>query len=105
MFALTRQDMRVLRTMIILAVLAPAAAAAQEFVPINPETVANYCYYGGTLYSVGARLCVPGTQGISYTLVCKSAMEDVDAAKTGRAVWRFDVGPPAPMCESHDPPR
>jgi hypothetical protein len=77
--------------------LAPDAALAQEYVPVNPESVGSYCYYGGTLYSVGARLCVPDTQG-SFTLVCKSPIEDNDAAKTGRAVWRFDVGPPAPTC-------
>jgi len=93
--------MRLLTTMIIFAGLVPGMAAAQDYAPINPETVASYCYYGGMLYSVGARLCVPGTQGSSYTLVCKSASEDTDAAKTGRAAWRFDVGPPAPNCESH----
>jgi hypothetical protein len=103
MFELTRQDMRLFITMTVLAGLAPGVAAAQDYVPINPETVANYCYYGGMVYSVGARLCVPGTQGNSYTLVCKSATEDIDAAKTGRAVWRFDVGPPAPNCEPREP--
>jgi hypothetical protein len=94
--------MRLLTTMTVFAGLASSVAFAQDFVPINPETVANYCYYGGMVYSVGARLCVPGTQGNSYTLVCKSATEDTDAAKTGRAVWRFDVGPPAPMCEPRE---
>jgi hypothetical protein len=89
--------------MIVLFMLAPSLALAQDYVPINPETVGSYCYYAGASYSVGARLCVPGTQGGSYTMVCKSATEDTDIAKTGRAVWRFDVGPPAPMCEAREP--
>jgi hypothetical protein len=97
-------DMRLLGTITVLAGLAPGMvpglALAQDFVPVNPETVASYCYYEGATYSVGARLCIPGTQG-GYTLVCKSAIEDTDAAKTGRAVWRFDVGPPAPLCGPH----
>lgn len=91
--------MRLLRIMAVIIGLTPGMASAQEWMPINPETVASYCYYGGTLYSVGARLCVPATQG-SFTLVCKSPSEDNDAAKTGRAVWRFDVGAPAPTCTS-----
>jgi hypothetical protein len=93
--------MRLLGIIAIFVALAPSVTQAQDFVPINPETVANYCYYAGAIYSVGARLCVPGTQGGSYTLVCKSATEDTDVAKTGRAVWRFDTGPPAPNCQSH----
>jgi len=55
--------MRLLSIMIVFVGLAPGMASAQDFVPINPETVANYCYHGGMLYSVGARLYVPGTQG------------------------------------------
>jgi hypothetical protein len=90
-------NMRLFGSIVVIIGLVPAAALAQDYMPVNPETVANYCYYGGTSYSVGARLCVPGTQG-GYTLVCKSAAEDNDAAKTGRAAWRFDVGPPAPTC-------
>ena len=92
--------MRVLRIVTVMSGLAPSLSLAQDYMPISPETVANYCYYGGTAYSVGARLCIPGAQG-SYTLVCKSASEDSDAAKTGRAVWRFDA-PPAPACASLD---
>lgn len=91
--------MRLLGTVTVIAGLAPGVASAQDFMPVNPESVASYCYYAGTSYSVGSRLCVPGTQG-SYTLVCKSPAEDNDAAKTGRAVWRFDVAPPAPTCSS-----
>jgi hypothetical protein len=90
--------MRLLRTIIVISCLAPSLALAQDYMPISPETVASYCYYGGTAYSVGARLCVQGAQG-NYTLVCKSAAEDSDAAKTGRAVWRFDAAP-APTCAS-----
>jgi hypothetical protein len=98
--------MRLLRTMTVIIglapSLAPSLASAQDWMPINPETVASYCYYAGTAYSVGARLCVPGTQG-GFTLVCKSPSEDSDAAKTARAVWRFDVGPPAPQCSFQTP--
>ena len=70
----------------------------RTFLLVNPEGVSSYCYYGGTLYSVGARLCVPGASN-SYVLVCKSKDEDSDKSKTGRAVWRVD-GPPAPLCKS-----
>jgi hypothetical protein len=91
--------MLLLRTITVIGGLAPSLALAQDYMPSNPEIIANYCYYGGTTYSVGARLCVPGAQS-SYTLVCKSAAEDSDAAKTGRAVWRFDAAP-APTCASH----
>ena len=49
MFELTRQDKHLLRTMIVFVGLAPGVASAQDFVPINPETVANYRYYGGML--------------------------------------------------------
>jgi hypothetical protein len=83
---------------VVIVSLVPSMALAQDFVPVNPETVASYCYYAGTVYSVGARVCVPGTDQGSYTMVCKSPAEDGDAAKTGRAVWRFDSGPPAPPC-------
>ena len=74
--------------------------APQDFMSANPEATSSYCYYAGTLYSVGARLCVPGTNpNISYTMVCKSKDEDSDASRTGRAVWRFEAGPPAPTCD------
>ena len=82
--------------------LAPYAIS-QDYAPANLEAVTNYCYYGGTLYSVGARLCVPGVNEGSFTLVCKSKDEDNDAAKTGHAVWRFDLGPPAPNCKGGPP--
>jgi hypothetical protein len=91
--------MRLLRTITVIGGLAPSLVLAQDYMPINPEAITNYCYYGGTAYSVGSRLCVPEAQG-SFTLVCKSATEDSDAAKTGRAVWRFDAAP-APTCASH----
>ena len=61
--------------------LAPCAIS-QDYAPANLEAVTNYCYYGGTLYSVGARLCVPGVNEGSFTLVCKSKDEDNDASKT-----------------------
>jgi hypothetical protein len=94
--------MRLLGTITVFAILTSGMALAQNQLPqdfslINPEGVSSYCYYGGTLYSVGARLCVPGVSS-SYVLVCKSKDEDTDKAKTGRAVWRVD-GPPAPLCK------
>jgi hypothetical protein len=94
--------MRLLGTVTIFATLTSGMALAQyqvpqDFSPVNPEGVSSYCYYAGTLYSVGARLCVPGTAN-SYVLVCVSKDEDSDKAKTGRAVWRVD-GPPAPFCK------
>ena len=94
--------MRLLGTVTVFATLTSGMALAQSELPqyfslVNPEGVSNYCYYGGTLYSVGARLCVPGAS-INYVLVCKSKDEDNDMAKTGRAVWRID-GPPAPSCK------
>ena len=61
--------------------LAPYAIS-QDYAPANLEAVTNYCFYGGTLYSVGARLCVPGVNEGSFTLVCKSKDEDNDASKT-----------------------
>jgi hypothetical protein len=87
----------------VFATLAPGVALAQyplpqDLGPANPEGVTSFCYYAGTLYSVGARLCVPGVSQNSYTLVCQSQDEDKNASKTGHAVWRFDVGPPAPTC-------
>lgn len=94
--------MRLLGTVTIFAILTSGMALAQTQVPqdsfqVNPELVSNYCYYGGALFSVGSRLCVPSTT-TSYVLVCESKDEDSDKAKTGRAVWRVD-GPPAPVCK------
>ena len=85
----------------VISLMPSAALAQQDYLFVNPETVASYCYFAGTVYSVGARLCVPGTAQISYTLVCRSPVEDGDVSKTGRAVWRLDVGPPAPTCGPH----
>lgn len=97
-----RGKMRLLGTVAVFASLTSGVALAQyqppqDFTPVNPEGVSDYCYYGGTLYSVGARLCVPDTAN-SYVLVCQSKDEDSDKSKTGRAVWRVD-GPPAPLCK------
>jgi len=95
--------MCLLRAVAVFATIMPGVALAQyplpqDIVPGNPEGVTDYCYYDGRLYSVGARLCVPGVNQNSYTLVCQSQDEDKNASKTGHAVWRFDVGPPAPTC-------
>jgi len=89
--------MGLLRAVAVFATLMPGVALAQsplpqDIAPENPERVTDYCYYGGTLYSVGARVCAPGSQG--FALVCKSQDEDKNASKTGHAVWRFDMGPP-----------
>ena len=101
--------MRLLRAVTVFVSLTPGMALAQyslpqDFAPANPEAMSTYCYYGGTLYSVGARLCVPGANQTGFTLVCKSKDEDNDASKTGHAVWRFDIGPPAATCVSLVPP-
>ena len=95
--------MRLLGTVAVFATLTSGMALAQyqlpqDFSAVNPEGVSSYCYYGGTLYSVGARLCIPGASN-SYVLVCESKDEDSDRSKTGRAVWRVD-GPPSPLCRS-----
>jgi hypothetical protein len=93
--------MRLIGTVVVIATFMSGMAFAQDqlpqdFAPTNPEGVSSYCYYAGALYSVGARLCVPGAES-SYVLVCQSKDEDSDKSKTGRAVWRVD-GPPAPTC-------
>ena len=101
--------MRLFRAVTVFVSLTPGTALAQYslpqyYAPANPEAMSTYCYYGGTLYSVGARLCVPGVNQTSFTLVCKSKEEDNDASRTGHAVWRFDIGPPAATCGAFVPP-
>jgi hypothetical protein len=60
--------MGLLRAVAVFATLAPGVALAQyplpqDQGPANPEAVTNFCYYAGTLYSVGARLKRPRSDG------------------------------------------
>jgi hypothetical protein len=78
---------------LIAAVLASTAAPAQqtrELVvapvppPVNQEGMNNFCIYANQVYSLGAQVCVPGS---NVVLRCASS----EGSKTGgRAFWNFD---------------
>jgi len=70
--------------------LSPSAVFAQS--PVNQEGIANYCYYGGQLYSIGSRLCITGAKANAAMLLCQSADQAKDVSKTGRAVWVYSTG-------------
>jgi len=70
--------------------LSPGIAFAQS--SVNQEGIANYCYYGGQLYSIGARLCITGAKAGADMLLCESADQAKDTSKTGRAVWVYSTG-------------
>ncbi len=102
--------MGLLRAIAVFATLMPRVALAQsplpqDIAPVNPEAVTDYCYYGGTLYSVGARVCPPGILPGGFALVCKSHDEDNDASKTGHAVWRLDANPQPQLSTNCGPSR
>jgi hypothetical protein len=52
--------------------------------PVNQEGMNNFCIYGNQIYSLGAQLCVPNSNG---GMRCVAS----DGAKSnGRAYWSFD---------------
>ena len=81
-----------MRWLLIAAVIAlsPSVVFAQS--PVNQEGIANYCYYGGQLYSIGSRLCITGVKENAAMLLCQSADQAKDVSKTGRAVWVYSTG-------------
>ncbi len=81
-----------MRWSLIVAVIAlgPGVAFAQS--PVNQEGIANYCYYGGQLYSIGSKLCISGAKASTVMLLCQSADQAKDVSKTGRAVWVNSTG-------------
>ena len=81
-----------MRWFLIVAVVAlsPNVLLAQS--AVNEEGIANYCYYGGQLYSIGSRLCITGAKAGAEMLLCQSADQAKDASKTGRAVWVYSTG-------------
>ena len=81
-----------MRWVLIAAVIAlsPSDVFAQS--PVNQEGIANYCYYGGQLYSIGSRLCITGAKANAAMLLCQSADQAKDVSKTGRAVWVYSTG-------------
>jgi hypothetical protein len=70
--------------------LSPSSVFAQS--AVNQEGIANYCYYGGQLYSIGSRLCITGAKANAAMLLCESADQAKDVSKTGRAVWVYGTG-------------
>src|SRR6516164_2664634 len=101
--------MRLLRAVTVFVSLAPGMGLAQyslpqDFAPANPEAMGSCAYSGLSTFTGCPRRCLPGVNQTGFPLVCKSKDEDNDASKTGHAVWRFDVGPPAPTCGSFVPP-
>jgi hypothetical protein len=70
--------------------LSPRVVFAQS--AVNQEGIANYCYYGGQLYSIGARLCITGAKAGAAMLLCESADQAKDVSKTSRAVWFYSTG-------------
>ena len=81
-----------MRWLLIVAVIAfsPSVGFAQS--AVNQEGIANYCYYGGQLYSIGSRLCITGAKAGAAMLLCESADQAKDVSKTGRAVWVYSTG-------------
>jgi hypothetical protein len=73
---------------LVLALLASSAAAPAQVVvsppPVNQEGMQNFCIFASQIYSLGAQLCVPGS---NVTLRCASS----EGSKSGgRAFWSFD---------------
>jgi len=81
-----------MRWLLVVAAIAygPSVAFAQS--PVNQEGIANYCYYGGQLYSIGSRVCISGAKAGTAMLLCESADQAKDTSKTGRAVWIYSTG-------------
>jgi hypothetical protein len=79
-----------MRLIVMIIALLPPTASAQVLAPsphpppVNQEGMQNFCIYGNQLYSLGAQLCVPGSNaGMRCT-----ASEGPKSA--GRAFWSFD---------------
>jgi hypothetical protein len=70
--------------MVPVAVRAQVQIAAPPPPPVNQEGMNNFCIYGNQIYSLGAQLCVPNSNG---GMRCVAT----DGAKSaGRAYWTFD---------------
>jgi hypothetical protein len=80
--------MRSGRAVAVLVGLIMASAGEAQVVapppPVNQEGMNNFCIYANQVYSLGAQLCVPGS---NVPLRCASS----EGAKSGgRAFWTFD---------------
>jgi hypothetical protein len=72
---------------VLVGVLMARAGQAQVVTPpppVNQEGMMNFCIYANQIYSLGAQLCVPGS---NVPLRCAAS----EGAKSGgRAFWAFD---------------
>jgi hypothetical protein len=75
---------------LIIALLLPATAQAQVLAPspppppVNQEGMKDFCIYANQVYSLGAQLCVPGSNA---GMRCVASEGSKSAA---RAYWSFD---------------
>jgi hypothetical protein len=81
-----------MRWLLIVAAIALSPSVVFAQAAANQEGIANYCYYGGQLYSIGSRLCITGAKANAAMLLCESADQAKDVSKTGRAVWVYSTG-------------
>jgi hypothetical protein len=86
--------MRIGRALVLIAaVLAPTTAPAQQIrelvvapvpPPVNQEGMQSFCIYANQVYSLGAQICVPGS---NISIRCGSS----EGSKSGgRAFWNYD---------------
>ena len=73
-----------------IALLLPSPAPAQVLLPgtppppVNQEGMRDFCIYGNQLFSLGAQLCVPGSNAGMRCVASEGTKSG------GRAFWGFD---------------